>query len=89
MKIHVGQVSHEERDEIQSLHERKNGLIELAKATGENAVLYEKLVKDMGQTATLFQQWWSRMGDKYQWQSSENGKWEIDFGSCEIYLVNN
>ena len=87
MKIIVGQVSEEERNEIQTLHERKNGLTELAKAVGDNDVLYEKLVRDMGQTASRFEQWWNRMGEKYRWQSAENGKWEIDFNTCDISLA--
>ena len=87
MKKQVGQVSEEERNEIQTLHERKNGLLELAKVIGENDVIYEKLVRDMGCTTSRFEQWWSRMGEKYQWQSVKNGKWEIDFNTCEIYLV--
>lgn len=27
------------------------------------------------------------MGDKYQWESAENGNWEIDFNECKIFLV--
>ena len=88
MKTHVGQVSQEERNEIQTLFERKNGLMELAKVVGDSDVLYEKLVKDMGITSSRFEQWWSRMGEKYRWQSAENGKWEIDFNTCDIYLIN-
>jgi len=87
MKKLVGKVSEEERNEIQALHERKNGLIELAKIIGENDVIYEKLVRDMGATTSRFEQWWNRMGEKYQWQSAENGKWEIDFNTCDIFLL--
>lgn len=84
----VGQVKPEERDEIQMLFERRNGLNELAKIlTSDNAELYEKLVKDMGETSTKFQNWWTRMSQKYQWESLENGNWEINFDTCEIYLV--
>ncbi|MCQ2329177.1 MAG: CXXX repeat peptide modification system protein [Paludibacteraceae bacterium] len=84
----VGQVSVEERDEIQSLFERKNGLSELAKIlTADNGELYERLIKDMGETGTKFQNWWTRMSEKYNWKSAENGKWEINFDTCEIYLV--
>ncbi len=84
----IGHVLPEERDEIQALFERRNGLNELAKIlTSDNAELYERLVKDMGETSTKFQQWWNRMGEKYQWESSENGSWEIDFNDCTIYLV--
>ena len=84
----VGQVTPEERQEIQTLFERRNGLNELAKIlTADNAGLYEKLVKDMGETGTKFQNWWDRMADKYQWESAENGNWEINFDTCEIFLV--
>ena len=45
----VGQVTPEERTEIQALFERKNGLAELAKiVSADNNELYEKLVKDIG-----------------------------------------
>ena len=84
----VGQVTIEERNEIQQLFERRNGLNELAKIlTAENHELYEMLVKDMGETGTKFQSWWDRMGEKYQWESIEGGNWEINFDTCEIYLV--
>ena len=84
----VGQVTPEERTEIQTLFERRNGLNELAKIlTADNAELYEKLVKDLGETTTKFQGWWDRMSDKYQWESSEVGNWEINFDTCEIFLV--
>lgn len=84
----VGQVTREEKDEILVLYERRNGLNELAKiVTADNTDLYEKLVKDLGETGTKFQQWWDSMADKYQWESEEGGNWEINFETCEIYLV--
>ena len=84
----VGQVTPEEKNEILTLFERRNGLNELAKIlTADNAELYEKLVKDLGETGTKFQGWWDRMADKYQWESAEGGNWEINFETCEIYLV--
>ena len=84
----VGQVTVEEKNEIQTLFERRNGLNELAKIiTVDNTELYEKLVKDMGETGIKFQNWWDRMEQKYQWESAENGNWEINFDTCEITLV--
>jgi CXXX repeat modification system protein len=84
----VGQVTPEERNEIQTLFERRNGLNELAKIlTADNSELYEKLVKDLGDTGTKFQGWWDRMAEKYQWESAEDGNWEISFDTCEIFLV--
>jgi CXXX repeat modification system protein len=87
-KKHVGKVTAEERDQIQALFERRNGLNELAKIlTSDNTELYEKLVKDLGDTTTKYQNWWNRMAQKYQWESSENGKWEINFETCEVFLT--
>lgn len=84
----IGQVTVDEKNEILTLFERRNGLNELAKIlTPENEELYEKLVKDLGETSTKFQNWWDRMGQKYQWESVEGGNWEINFDTCEIYLV--
>ena len=86
-KKHVGKVTAEERDQIQALFERKNGLVELVKILPtDNRDLYEQLVSDMGHTQTLFQRWWDDMSAKYQWESSKNGQWEIDFTTCDIYL---
>lgn len=88
MKKIVGKVSVEEKDAIQALFERKNGLSELAKIlTADNSELYEKLVHDMGETSTHFQHWWDTMAQKYQWESCEGGNWEINFETCEINLI--
>ena len=88
MKKVIGRVAVEERDEIQALFERRNGLNELAKIlTVDNAELYERLIKDMGDTGTKFQNWWDEMCKKYKWEANDNGHWEIDFDSCEISLV--
>ncbi len=90
MKRITGQVTIEEKNEIQQLFERRNGLNELAKiVTADNVELYEKLVTDMGETGTRFQNWWDRMAEKYRWESEEGGNWEINFDTCEIYLVTN
>lgn len=84
----VGHVTVEEKHEIQRLFERRNGLNELAKIlTPENEALYEKLVNDLGETSTKFQQWWDTMSAKYQWESVPQGTWEINFDTNEILLV--
>lgn len=84
----IGHVLPEEKDEILRLFERRNGLNELAKiVTADNVELYEKLVKDLGETGTKFQTWWDTMAAKYQWVSVEGGNWQIDFNTCDIYLV--
>ena len=88
MKKVVGQVSDLEKREIQILFERRNGLNELAKIlTADNTELYERLIKDLGETSIKFQKWWNQMSEKYQWESIDGGNWEIDFDTCEIYLI--
>lgn len=83
----IGQVTVEETKEIQYLYERKNGLSELARIlTPDNQELYEKLVKDLGKTQSEFQNWWTQMSQKYNWESVDGGNWEIDFDTCDIYL---
>lgn len=84
----VGKVTEQERDEIQTLFERRNGLNELAKIlTADNNELYERLVKDLSETTSKFQSWWDTMSNKYQWESTDNGNWQIDFNDCSIYLI--
>lgn len=84
----VGSVTEEEKNAIQKLFERRNGLNELAKIlTKDNVELYERLVKDLGETGTKFHNWWDEMSAKYQWESAENGTWEINFQTNEIILV--
>ncbi|MCQ2289700.1 MAG: CXXX repeat peptide modification system protein [Muribaculaceae bacterium] len=89
-KEKVGQVTAEECAEIKQLFERRNGLVELVKIiTPDNDALYEKVVADMGATATKFQQWWNEKAAKYQWKSHPNGNWEINFDTCEVFLLIN
>lgn len=88
MKKIIGKVTEDEKNQIQVLFERRNGLNELAKiVSADNELLYEKLVKDLGETNTKFHDWWSRMADQYHWETSDNATWEIDFVTNEIYLV--
>ena len=84
----IGQVSAIEMAEIQKLYERRNGLNELAKTlTTSDTDLYEKLVLDLGETSSKYQDWWDRMPKKYSWESRDGGNWQINFDTCEIYLL--
>ena len=86
MKKLVGNVTEDEKNEIQSIFERRNGLSELAQIVKQDDSLYERLVTDMGQTATKFQNWWDTTAKKYNWESHPDGNWEIDFNTNEIFL---
>jgi CXXX repeat modification system protein len=87
MKKKIGEVTIEEKNEILSLFERRNGLTELAKIIKTDDTLYDKVVRDMGATSTKFQNWWDKMAEKYQWEMKEEGNWEINFDTNEIFLV--
>ena len=87
MKKIVGKVTEQEKNEILALFERRNGLNELAKIVNGDDVMYERLIADMGATGTKFQKWWDSMAVRYQWESTEKGYWEIDFNTCDIYLI--
>ena len=87
----LGSVSPEERDEIRSLFERRNGLLELFKAlpdlgTEQADSLYEKIVKDIGKVATQYQEWWAEVSSKHGWKKTPGGSWEIDFLTREVFL---
>ena len=89
----VGKVTPEERDEIKSLFERKNGITELTrslinvpKSELDNSYLYDKLISDMGKVSSLFQKWWDTKSAKYKWESAPGYRWEIDFDSCKIFI---
>ncbi len=87
-KKKVGIVTEEERDEIQKLFMRHSGLADLAKiVNADNVELYEKVVNDLGETNTKFQDWWNKKGEKYNWEFADNGRWQINFDTCEIFLV--
>lgn len=92
MREMVGCVTKEEKERIESLYLRKNALRELLltvkrASEDEKDELYEKIVRDMGQTQMKFEAWWKEMREKYQWKSSDSGHWEINFETCEVYLA--
>ncbi len=89
----VGKVSLKERDEIQALFERRNGLLELVQSLSQNgsgmldnAAFYEKVVADLGKTTTRFKKWWDEKAKAYGWQGRPGWQWSIDFDSCQISL---
>lgn len=87
MKKLVGIVTKQERDEIKYLFERKNGLLELMNSINDSLSIYDKVVMDLGGTSTKLQSWWNKYANFYKWEQAENGHWEIDFETCEIFLI--
>jgi CXXX repeat modification system protein len=94
MKKPIGKVSEVEMLEIKRLYERKNGLLELFKALPdlepekeENNKLYEKIVQDISTTKAKYQKWFEDMSKKYGWEDKSGFNWQINFDTCEVFLV--
>ena len=88
----IGKVTEDEKNEVQALFERKNGLTELFQALASMSVdeqnnLYNRIVKDMSDVTAKMKKWWKEKSANYKWENVAGYKWEIDFDTCEIYLV--
>jgi CXXX repeat modification system protein len=93
MRRELGKITPQERDEIKVLFERKNGLVELAKALAgmsrqelDASGLYDKVTQDIGRASTQFQAWFDRTSRTYGWENRPGHRWEVDFDTCTVYL---
>lgn len=89
----VGEVTDQEKNEVQRLYERKLALQELLGTLPTQAIdeqakeeLYDRILIDMGTTKLKFDGWWSEKAQKYNWMSLPDGHWSIDFQTNEIFL---
>ncbi|MDJ0764512.1 MAG: CXXX repeat peptide maturase [Myxococcota bacterium] len=89
----VGEVTPEERDQVKKLYIRKTGLVEVVSTLSRlddpavlNGPLYERVIRDVGETQIAFQTWWDNIAQKYNWKKDSNKQWRIEFETCRIYL---
>ena len=92
LETSCGKVTEAECDEIKRLYHRKIALQELFQVVakmelGKIEKIYEKVLLDMGDTSTKFQDWWDTTAKKYGWVSIEGANWKINFSTCEVSLV--
>ena len=75
----------EDFGKIRNLFERKIALENLLKIISKDTdYLYEKAVKDYGETIREFNAWWDGKTKKYKW----NGEtWYVDFQTQEIVCM--
>jgi len=89
----VGQVTPEEKNEIEHLYKRKISLESLIKSVDLNSEhgnsLYEKIVSDMEDVSYNFNSWWMQKAEKYNWKNLPGGKWEINFDTGKVSIVYN
>ncbi len=75
----------EDFEKIRNLFERKIALENLMKIISKDMDhLYEKAVKDYGETTREFNDWWDGKTKKYKW-NGEN--WYVDFQTQEIVCM--
>jgi len=89
----IGTITYKERDELQALIEKKNGLTELVRSLVEennamlqNNLFYEKIIADLGLTVTKQQQWWDSKSEQYHWIRKAGYMWNVNFSTGEITL---
>ncbi len=90
----VGNVTKEEKNELLVLYERKVGIEELTAtfesdllSTEKKEIMLEKMISELGKVKLNMQAWWDRMYERYDWKSGEGYMWNIDFQTCEVFLV--
>ncbi|MBP3475156.1 MAG: CXXX repeat peptide modification system protein [Lachnospiraceae bacterium] len=83
----------EEVDEIELYFERMNSLKDLVLVFESDEVfirnssmMYEKIVKDLTDTRTKFQLWWTKIIDKYNLQEYNQDQLFVDFLDRAIKL---
>jgi CXXX repeat modification system protein len=89
MKEVVGKVTPTESGEIKKLFTRKNALMDLLKSVEKGTAFYENAMEDFIETNEKFQNWWNITAKKYSWKDNGTTRWEINFDTCEIFIVNN
>jgi CXXX repeat modification system protein len=89
----VGVLTENEKNEILGLFQRRAALNELMltlrnqpMSENHNDALYEKLVNDLGKTMHSYDNWFGKASKLYNWKSSDNGHWSINFETNEVFL---
>lgn len=90
----VGQVTENEKNEIERLYGRKTALQEMLLLLndenfndGSYSKLYEKLISDLSQTTIEFENWWEKTSKKYSWKNDPTAKWFVNFETNEIFIA--
>lgn len=83
----VGKITEDEMNEVEVLFEKKIALENLTKILDPviNESLYEKTVRDYGETIHAFNNWWADKSEQYNWERNDK-EWYVDFNTGDIYL---
>jgi CXXX repeat modification system protein len=54
-------------------------------ATLQSTPLYERVVRDLGETTVAYETWWARTATHHRWRRERPDQtWHIDFETCEV-----
>jgi CXXX repeat modification system protein len=84
----LGKVSKDEKNEIERIFERENGLKELEVSVKDkiSSELYNKIFSDFCSNHKKMVKWWQDIRGKYNWESPENAILNIDFNTREVFF---
>lgn len=85
-RIKIGEVSVMESNLLYGIFKHLNSLEELDLIITDTDEEYMRFQEDLQLTRMKFHLWWDTMSESYGWDGHENGHWEIDFETCEIFL---
>lgn len=80
-------ISEKDKEKIQNLLIRKNGIRELMDTAVNNQALYEKLRDDYVDVSARFQQWFADFEKNYQAAGAEGHYWNVDFANNTVLLT--
>lgn len=86
MKMQVGNINSDERDEILTLYKLKCSLEELLLVNELDRVLVLEVRKDLEDTNKLYKEWWDKTSQKYNWKGVSGKTWTVDFETCNVFL---
>ncbi len=88
MKTALVTINSEEAKEILEIVKEKKGLVRISSIIPKSdSPLLTRNTLDIEECEKNFTNWWNKISKKYNLKSTPNGKWQIDFKTNTIYLI--
>lgn len=88
MKTALVIIDSEETREILEIFKVKKGLELISTLIPKSdSALLERNTLDIKECEKNFNEWWNKIRKKYNLKSTSGGKWQIDFKTNTIYLI--
>ncbi len=84
----VGHVSENEKNDMIDICEVKVALDNLEKIVGKDETdLLEQITRERDIANEKYNAWWDRIRENYDFEGDEQGHWQLDFQTGEVFLV--